>query len=107
MNTALKQSTIASVTRFPTKLTSDKAFLVFLSNLYYKLECNDVAFQDLLTNPKSNVVYLHVTHFGQRAEVGHREIKKQMQNFDASLGYQRMNDLYHGFISKNGLKKVG
>ena len=106
MQTALKQTTIASVTRFPTKLTSDKAFLIFLSNLYYKLECNDLAFQDLLTNPKSNVVYLNISHFGSRVEVGAREVKLQLQEFAKTLTFDQCNRLYKEFLTKNNIKKV-
>ena len=105
MQTALKQSTIASVTRFPSKLTSDKAFLIFLSNLYYKLECNDQAFCDILTNPRSSVAYPEFNRFGYHTVNSH-SIAKILKQFNQDLTHEVTNKLFKQFLVKNNIKKV-
>ena len=103
-NTALKQN-YAPVSKFPTKLSQEQAFNIFLSNLYYKLECNDLAFQDLLTNSKSTVVYLEYNRFTGRVPVGAREVRLQLRSFGDSMSYDQINRLYKQFLTKNNISK--
>lgn len=104
MNTALKQN-YAPVSKFPTKLSTEQAFNIFLNNLYYKLECNDLAFQDLLTNPRSTVVYLEYNRFTGRVPVGAREIKFHLRSFGDTMSYDQINRLYKQFLTKNNISK--
>ena len=41
-------------TRF---INNSKGLLIFLSNLYYSLDCHDDSFQDILTNSRSKVTF--------------------------------------------------
>lgn len=104
MNTALKQN-YASVSKFPTKQSQENAFLNFLSNLFIKLEYNDLAFQDLLTNPKSTVVYLEYNRFSGRVPVGAREVKSRLKAFGDTMSYDQINRLYKQFLTKNNISK--
>lgn len=83
----------------------ETSFKTFLSNLYYKLECNDLAFQDMLTNKKSNVVYLDYNRFTGQVKVDARVIESRLRDFKQNLQYTEMNRLYKQFLTVNNISK--
>ena len=96
---------MGSVTKMYTKLTSEQAFRVFLSNLYYKLECNDSLFIDIMTNPRSNIAYPENNRFGMKVAIGVSEIDKRLQDFKGSLTAEQASQLYKQFLTVNNITK--
>lgn len=84
---------------------TETSFKTFLSNLYYKLECNDSAFQDMLTNRNSNVVYLEYNRFTGQVKVCARVIENRLRDYKKGLSYQDMNRLYKQFLTVNNISK--
>lgn len=110
MNNAIKQSTTqyGSVSKFPTKVNAETAFKIFLMNLYYKLECNDSAFIDIMRNKNSNVTYLEYNRFTGYVVNGPKQIMQRLNQFQGSLSGHRAKELFNEFCSKNKIsKKVG
>lgn len=95
---------MGSVTKIYTKMNNEQAFRVFLSNLYYKLECNDSAFIDIMTNPKSNIAYPENNRFGMKVAIGVSEIRKRLQDFNGSLTGVQARKLYNEFLTKNNIQ---
>lgn len=85
--------------------TIETSFKTFLSNLYYKLECNDSAFQDMLTNRNSSVVYLEYNRFTGQVKVCARVIENRLRDYKKGLSYQDMNRLYKQFLTVNNITK--
>lgn len=85
--------------------TIETSFKTFLSNLYYKLECNDSAFQDMLTNRNSSVVYLEYNRFTGQVKVCARVIENRLRDYKKGLSYQDMNRLYKQFLTVNNISK--
>jgi ABC-type molybdate transport system ATPase subunit len=82
-------------------MTNKKAFLVFLNNLYYSLDCNDQAFYDVLTNAKSKVMFKK-----QDSKIGYvltdaRKIQYMIGQFQKSLSFNECNSMFQDFINKN------
>lgn len=107
---------IQQVRRFPTALSNDKAFKIFLSNLYYQLECNassscdkqeaNRAFIDILTNKISNVEFeIYSPQFGKQY-IDCYTVHQMINNFILNLGYEEVNRLYKEFTYKNDIRKV-
>lgn len=84
---------------------TETSFKIFLSNLYYKLECNDLAFQDMLTNRNSSVVYLEYNRFTGQVKVCARVIENRLRDYKKGLSYQDMNRLYKQFLTVNNISK--
>lgn len=85
--------------------TVETSFKTFLSNLYYKLECNDSAFQDMLTNKNSTIVYLEYNRFNGNVKVDARVIENRLRDYKKGLSYQDMNRLYKQFLTVNNITK--
>lgn len=100
---------MGSVYKLHTKLSDDKAFLIFLGNLYYLLDCSDQAFIDILSNIKSNVTVVHYTSQMGKQTIDSKAIGQKMSNFK-HLGHAKLNELYQEFLFKNDINenmKVG
>jgi len=92
-------------TTYKGSVNVETSFKIFLSNLYYKLECNDLSFQDILTNNKSNVVYLEYNHFTGKVKVDARVIENRLRDYKKGLSYQDMNRIYKQFLIVNNISK--
>ena len=88
-------------TTYKGSVNVETSFKIFLSNLYYKLECNDFSFRDILTNPKSDIVYLEYNRFTGQVKVDARVIENRLRDYKKGLSYQDMNRLYKQFLTVN------
>lgn len=97
----------SQVRKFLTKINAETSFKIFLSNLYYKLDCNDKDFMSLLCNSNSNVVYLEYNRFSGTVKVDRYILGKRVKVYKQFLNQNQINDICNEFITKNNIKKVG
>lgn len=65
----------------------------------------DSAFQDMLTNRNSSVVYLEYNRFTGQVKVCARVIENRLRDYKKGLSYQDMNRLYKQFLTVNNITK--
>lgn len=88
------------------KITPETSFKIFLSNLYYKLDCNDRDFMCLLTNPRSNVVYLEYNRFSGTVKVDSYLLGKKVKAFKQVLTQNEISGICYEFLNKNNIRKA-